>query len=396
MTSLVVRAPNHLGDLLMALPAIASLQPADVLLPRWLVPVLELAELPGECIPFDRGAAAILATARELRRRGYRRGVLLAPSFSAALPLVLAGVRERRGARTDGRGLLITEPVPDAAMAGLHRSATYHVLARGEVPESLPAPRLRVPVGLCREWESFVRAHAPRNPVWECGGVGVWGTAAVEILRAESAPAASADPESADGREAAVSHTPTLPHPRTPSAGWAQGLTIGLFPGSNAESRRWDAERYAELAGRLASAGAQIVVFGGRGERELTARVAGDVAFDAGGRTELPLLAAGLAACDLLVSNDSGPMHLAAAVGTRTVSLQGPSDPRRTRPLGPGHVLVQHAELACVPCVRNECPRRGPGTYLPDAHKECLALITVDELESALRLATGRQLTGRE
>ncbi len=372
----------------MALPAIASLQPADVLVPRWLAPVLELAELPGDIIPFDRGSAGILATTRELRRRGYRRGVLLAPSFSAALPLVLGGVRERRGARTDGRRLLITEPVPDAAMAGLHRSATYHVLALGTAPDPLPAPRLRVPDPLRREWDRLVEREAlgDGKTVWGCGSVGVRGNATADTLRTEPAAAASANADSSES-EVVVSHTPTLPHPHTKSGAWVQGLTIGLFPGSNAPSRRWDPARYAELARRLAAAGAGVVVFGSRNEAELTARVAGDVAFDAGGRTALPLLAAGLAACDLLVTNDSGPMHLAAAVGTRTISLQGPSDPRRTRPLGPGHVLVQHPELPCVPCVLNECPRHGVGTFLPDAHGECLALITVDELESAVRRA---------
>src|SRR5512140_1380918 len=140
----------------MALPAIESLQPADVLLPRWLVPVLELAGLPGEAIPVDRGTGGLWAAAGELRRRRYARGVLLAPSFSAALLFALGGVRERRGARTDGRGLLITEPVPDAAMAGLHRAATYHVLATGRVPQPLPAPRLRVPDELQCAWESLV------------------------------------------------------------------------------------------------------------------------------------------------------------------------------------------------------------------------------------------------
>ncbi len=370
MTAVVVRAPNHLGDLLMALPAIESLQPADVLVPRWLLPLLPLAELPGECIPFDRGTGGMRALTRELRRRGYRRGVLLAPSFSAALPLVLGGVQERRGARTDGRGPLITEPVPDSAMAGLHRSATYHVLARGEVPEPLPAPRLRVPEALRVAWQELVQAEAPwlRAAEWGSGGVGE-REAGRPRVPANDAP------------------SPTRPLSHSAVERWARGLTIGLFPGSNAPSRRWDAARYAELARRLAEAGAAVVVFGGREERALTARVAGDVAFDAGGRTELPLLAAGLAACDLLVTNDSGPMHLAAAVGTRTVSLQGPSDPRRTRPLGEGHVLVQHPELSCVPCVRNECPRRGPGTFLPEAHGECLALITTNELESAVRLA---------
>ncbi len=318
----------------MALPAIESLQPADVLLPRWLVPVLELAALPGEAIPLDGGGRGMVAAAGELRRRGYGRGVLLAPSFSAALIFLLGGVRARRGARTDGRGLLVTEPVPDAAMAGLHRAATYHVLARGAVPEPLPAPRLQVPERLRAAWAALLADHGGR----------------------------------ARGQD---------------------GITVGLFPGSNAESRRWEGPRFAELARRQAAAGARVVVFGGAGggERELTRAVAGDVAFDAGGRTDLPLLAAGLAACDLLVTNDSGPMHLAAAVGTRTVSLQGPSDPRRTRPLGEGHVLVQHGELPCVPCVRNHCPRSGAGTILPEAKQECLRLITVDEVEGAVGAA---------
>src|SRR5512146_2819764 len=130
VSPLIVRGPNHLGDLLMALPAIRSLQPADVLVPRWLLPVVGMAGLEGEAIAFDRGARGMLAAASALQRRGYRRGVLLAPSFSAALLFVLGGVHERRGARSDGRRLLITDPVPDNAMAGLHRSAPYHVLAR--------------------------------------------------------------------------------------------------------------------------------------------------------------------------------------------------------------------------------------------------------------------------
>ena len=135
------------------------------------------------------------------------------------------------------------------------------------------------------------------------------------------------------------------------------------------------------------------MVVGAAGERGLTAEVAGERGIDLGGRTDLPLLAAGLAECELVVTNDSGPMHLAAAVGTRTLSLQGPADPELTRPLGEGHVLLWGGELPCVPCVRNECPRTGPGYRLPTAERECMRLIEVDTVEEALSLRLSRHLT---
>jgi ADP-heptose:LPS heptosyltransferase len=135
-------------------------------------------------------------------------------------------------------------------------------------------------------------------------------------------------------------------------------------------------------AGRY-SRGVLVLVFGSPAEAALTAEVAA-AAYDLGGRTDLSLLAAGLAACELLVTNDSGPMHHAAVVGTATLSLQGPADPAETRPLDRGRLLLQGGELPCVPCVRNVCPRSGAGYLLPDAEQECLRSIGVDETESAV------------
>ena len=100
----------------------------------------------------------------------------------------------------------------------------------------------------------------------------------------------------------------------------------------------------------------RVVVFGGRSERELTRAVAGTSALDAGGRTVAALLAAALHACHIPVSNDTGPMHLAAAVGTPTVSIRG-----------------------------NECPRRSPGTMLPEAHRKCVSLMLVEDVPGAIR-----------
>jgi ADP-heptose:LPS heptosyltransferase len=128
-----------------------------------------------------------------------------------------------------------------------------------------------------------------------------------------------------------------------------------------------------------------LVIFGGPQERALGSQVAGGVALDMAGRTDLPLLAAGLEGCDLVVTNDSGPMHLAAAVGTPTISLWGAGNPEITGPGGGGHQLLRRAELPCVPCEKNTCSRRGHGYVLDQAERECLRLIEVATVADAVR-----------
>jgi heptosyltransferase-1 len=83
-------------------------------------------------------------------------------------------------------------------------------------------------------------------------------------------------------------------------------------------------------------------------------------------------------------------MHLAAAVGTPTVSLWGAGNPAITGVVGDRHVRLQRSDLACVPCVKNECPRRGAGYILPDAELECMALIEPGSVLAAVRKALAR------
>lgn len=324
-TAHIIRAPNHLGDLVMALPALERAGTADVLLVRGLVPLLAMSGVQGEVLPLDRGLRGLVRAAGQLRNRRYRRGTLLTPSLSSALVFAAAGIPERRGTATDARSALLTDRLRPDRLAGWHRSGAYHVLVTGDPPPGPLTPRLVVAEAARERWRRL--------------------------------------------------------------SGNLQGPLVGLFPGSNAASRRWPAGRYRALADRMAGKGFRVVVFGGPQERELTAEVAAGGALDLGGRTDLPLLAAGLAECTVLVTNDSGPLHLAAAVGTPTLSLWGPGDPSVTGPLGAGHRLLRHPELRCVPCVKNACPRSGRGDILPDAKEECLALIGVDEVAEAAEQA---------
>lgn len=315
-----------------ALPAIVA-DGADVLVVRWLAPVLEMAGCAGKVIAFERGARGFLRAVSELRARRYREGVLLTPAFSAAWLFRWGGVGRLRGTATDGRSILLNERVAPEKLRPYHRINAYRLLL-GQDPSGEPrAHRLTPDAARRARWAAAVGQSRP---------------------------------------------------------------VVGFFPGSNAPARRWPADRFAALAAAVAARGARVVVMGGAAETGLTARVAAAApgALDAGGRTDLSDLAALLSVCDLVVTNDTGPMHLAGAVGAGTVSLWGPSDPEEVRQLGAPDTRVTGAPLPCKPCRRNHCARRGAGTVLAHAHEECMRLIQVEAalaaLESALDRGTAR------
>ncbi len=135
---------------------------------------------------------------------------------------------------------------------------------------------------------------------------------------------------------------------------------IGIHPGATGgAAKRWIPEHYAEVADRLASAHrGRVVLLGGPGElnltREIRSRIQAPV-IDLAAKTSLVELMGALAALSVLVTNDSGPMHLAAALGTPTVAIFGPTDERETAPMGRNsRVLRRHVD--CSPCLLKDCP----------------------------------------
>ena len=136
------------------------------------------------------------------------------------------------------------------------------------------------------------------------------------------------------------------------------GPLVGLNPGANGPARRWPAVRYAALGLALRERlDARVAVLGGPADRELAEGVAAAIpgACSLAGRTSLKLLMAALSRLDFLVTNDTGPMHLAAALGTPLLDLCGAADERVTAPRGP-RARVLREYLFCSPCVRNACP----------------------------------------
>jgi ADP-heptose:LPS heptosyltransferase len=154
-----------------------------------------------------------------------------------------------------------------------------------------------------------------------------------------------------------------------------RGSHVVVHPGASVPARAWSPQRNAELVEALAARGEEVLVTGAPAERELTAFVAGARAQDLGGRTTLPELAAVLAGARAVVVGNTGPAHLAAAVGTPVVSLFAPTVPAvRWRPYGVPHELL-FADVPCAGCRARVCP--------VDGHP-CLEDVTPEDVLAAL------------
>lgn len=322
--STLVVAPNWLGDAVMAVPFMRALRrarPADS---------LTVLARPGPAAVFRaEGSADGVLVARgfytdvtALGRSRVDEAWLLPNSFRSALLLFLARVPQRIGYAADGRSALLTHAVRRPTGAA-HQLRAYDALlaSRGIEPDTGP-PRLPIP------------PHAGDRARRAFASAGLPGGAPLVLL--------------------------------------APGAAFG-------QTKRWPAERFAELADHLAERGVLSGVVVGPGEERLgedVSRRAHHRPVVLGADLDPIELAALLAQARVVVANDSGPMHLAAAVGTPVVALFGPTDPGRTAPSGaPAAILDRY--VFCSPCFLRRCP------YGHECMKEItaeMALAAVEEL----------------
>jgi heptosyltransferase-2 len=329
---IVVRAPNWIGDAVMCEPALSALH---ALFPQAELTVLAkpaIAELftghpavSHVLVYEDRGRHAGLTgkwrLARTLRRLRFDLAILFQNAFEAALLAFLAGIPRRYGYATDGRRLLLSDPVPRPGRAVLPHQVQYYL------------DMLR-PLG----WEGGV--GAPRLFL------------SLEEQQAMANRLAESDIGGSD-------------------------LLIGINPGSTyGGAKRWLPERFAETADRLAAQyGAKVLIVGARGEEALGCSIAGRITATTvvlSGRTSVRELMAAVKRCFVFITNDTGPMHIAASFGVPVVAVFGPTDWRTTAPMGTNHALVRHP-VDCAPCLLRECP----------IDHRCMTRITVDEVLAA-------------
>ncbi len=321
---IVVRGPNWLGDIVMALPALAAVRrafPSSTLalavpapfapVGRAIAGIDEVVPLAGTGVRHLRGHAAALAAGR------FDLGILLTNSFASGLAVKLAGVPQRWGVRRDLRGPLLTravEParVPADAAPAVPFPADHHAGYYLAVLRALDIAHVPGPFALTVEEDTRARA----GTLLETGG-----------------------------RRA-----------NTPIVALAPGAAYG-------QAKRWPPERAAEAIVALADRGVQVVLVGAPSDRaasrailsQLSTRPAVPVSpIDLVGRTTLAELMGVFSWSGAVVSNDSGAMHVAAGVGRPVVAIFGPTDERRTAPIGE-HVVIKQ-DVWCRPCLLRECP----------------------------------------
>jgi heptosyltransferase-2 len=319
----VVRAPNWLGDVVLSLPALRDVRKAfptarlAVMARAWVAEVYR-AVPDVDAILESRSHRDDVAALRG----AFDLAILLPNSFGTALVAWRSGVPHRWGYATDGRGLLLTRRcrVP-AAVRGRSQVYYYRAMLEG--------------LGLAIEGPPDASLACPAP--WRERGLSLLG-----------------------------------------GAGPVIGVNPGAFYGS---AKRWPAERFAAAADLVARRlGAAVAIVGSPAERPIGERIAGLLRAPARvlcGETTLAELVGVLAGLRLLLTNDSGPMHLAAALGTPLVAVFGSTDWTETAPFGERAAVVRE-EVECAPCLLRECPidHRCMTRVAPDrVAKEALALL---------------------
>jgi len=345
LKKVLIRSANWVGDAVMSLPTIASLRlnlpqaKIVVLAKPWVAGLFQKNSLVDEVFLYQspgshQGLRGKWRLARQLKMEDFDLALLLPNSFEAALISFLAGIPQRAGYNTDGRGFLLTHPVPVSQKIKKSHQVDYYLKIIGALGFR---PAQRIPA---------LKVSKERRE--EAGRI-------LKSLHLEESQ-----------------------------------KFVGLGPGATyGSAKQWFPERYGKLADHLSKkCGARILIFGSKGDKGVAAQVcqhARAPLVDLTGMTTLAQAVALISRCGLFITNDSGLMHVAAALGVPLIAIFGSTDPERTGPLGK-RCRVLKSSLRCAPCLKTECPE----------DRKCMDLISVDEVyEEAKKVwlfAPGREI----
>jgi heptosyltransferase-2 len=331
---LLVRATNWVGDAVMCIPALEALRAhwpdaeISILARPWVADLYRGQPFANKVISLDasvRSPFAMENISRDLRREHFDCALLLQNAFSAAWLAWRAGIPERIGYARDARRLLLTR--------------TVRVPRAGEIPAH----------------ESHYYLELLRRIGW------LDKLLTVSEIRLQLAPGASGAAES-----------------RLEKAGvHLNSLRIALAPGAAyGAAKCWLPERFAAVADSLVDEfNADVILFGTPSEVEVSRQIAARMShqpISLVGQTPIGELPALFSRCQLFIGNDSGAMHVAAAVGVPVVGVFGSTDPYGTAPVTPRRTLVQR-KVACSPCFLRECP----------IDHRCMTRVTVADVHAA-------------
>lgn len=329
---ILIRGTNWIGDAIMTLPAVASVReayPEAHLAILAKPPVSEIYRLfseADEILPYESRfdtPLGVFALARRLRALKFDAAILLQNAIEAAIIARVAGIPVRAGFNTDGRGLLLTHPV----------GRTEAILKVHQIDYYL----------------EMVKALG-------CADVS-------RVLHLDTFLSRSA------AQDARVRY---VPEDLTALIGLAPGATYG-------PAKRWFPERFAEVGDRLCrSLSARALLFGSAADREVTDRVAARAKMpmiNLAGQTGIEETVYLLSQCRVVISNDSGLMHVAAGLNVPTVAIFGSTNPQTTSPSGEKTVMVRKP-VSCSPCLKKVCP----------TDFRCMDAISVDDVVGAANI----------
>lgn len=326
---ILIRATNWVGDAIMALPALRAVRSrfpnAEItILARPYVAAIYKNQQVCDNMMFVDDKNDLVD---ELRAQRFDLALLLQNAFEAAWIAWRAGITERIGYARDGRSLLLTRAVAVPKLGEIPAHEQYYyleLLRRAGWLDSLPS-------------ESFIKLNVPEDSRKH---------AEEFLLSARVQPGS---------------------------------LRIAIGAGASYGSAKcWPPDRFAALANRLqAQAQADVILFGTSTEASVSSAIAAGMShppIDLTGKTSIDDLPALLSKCHLFIGNDSGAMHVAAAVGLPVVAVFGPTDPFGTAPVTP-HCSVVQEKPHCSPCFLRRCP----------TDHRCMTRVTPDAVEAAAR-----------
>ena len=346
---IVVRGTNWVGDAVMTVPALRELRRlfpgAHITLATrsWAKGLFADAEFLDDLqVHDDGGLRSVIKQVRQWRRCRFDLAVLFPNSFEAALVASLARVSFRIGYATDSRRALLTHPLHLPEWRSTKHEVFYYLKIVAELE------------WLLNQQQTFLNT----TPYCSLEVSGVRKAQALGLLKAH---------------------------------GVREGQPmVALCPGSiNSRAKRWPAERYAALADRLIDElNAEVLLIGSAAESEGSLEVSRHMHNQAvvlTGQTDLAQAVAVLSQVDLLVTNDTGPAHIASALGRPTLVIFGPTNPLTTRPFSPLGEIVRHPP-DCAPCMLRDCP----------IDHRCMTAISPDEVFERARVLLGRQKPATE
>jgi heptosyltransferase-2 len=368
---ILVRGVNWLGDAVMTTPALLRLREAfpeahiSLLVPEKLKDLWQQHPAVNEVLTFAAGES-VFSVSRRLRRGKFTHALVLPNSPRSALEVFAARIPRRIGYARSGRAWLLTQPVaPRADSVKMHKRTEPEI--RQLIADSTPATARTKPVT-----KIPAAAHQIHEYLHLVASLGADARPLAPVLQA----APFADTGLARFFAAGSQRT---------------GCLIGLNPGAEyGPAKRWPVEYFAAAANELyRRLDCEFLIFGGPADvalaEQLRARLPVPLAHghvtSLAGKTKLGELMSVLKICRVLITNDTGPMHVAAALGTPVVVPFGSTSPELTGPGLPGdprHRLLK-STAPCAPCFRRECP----------IDLRCLHGITVDRVVSAATQIVG-------